>query len=292
MTRRYFLHLGAHRTGSSSFQLALHRNRHLLAEAGYTIGFPSRDGVRAGLLAIRLPAPRHEGDKLVEFEDKLRAHLDNEIVPDPDARVILSEENILGSMAHFERAMFYPAAAKRLGVLRRGLGAAPEHVLITVRSYAHFFLSAYRKRAEEAEVAPFDQVVPYFLGMDRGWPEVIADLCAELQPRRVTVLRHEERVSRRRMLALLAEDVSEGDLLEPQRSLNLSATDRALEVLQKMHAAGRVTRKERRQVIEDHKLDQTPLGFAQYDPLALKAMEIRYARDLERLGEMTGVTLL
>jgi len=48
MARQYHLHLGAHRTGRSSFLLCLHENQASLWQQGYQIAFPAQDGGRSG----------------------------------------------------------------------------------------------------------------------------------------------------------------------------------------------------------------------------------------------------
>ena len=49
MNKRIYLHAGAHRTGSSSFQMCLYANRDLLGSMGLDVAYPGRDGVPGGL---------------------------------------------------------------------------------------------------------------------------------------------------------------------------------------------------------------------------------------------------
>ncbi len=64
MNKRSYLHLGAHRTGSSSFQQCLFENREILSGLGFDVVYPGRDGVPNGRLRMntKLPRKRH-GEK-------------------------------------------------------------------------------------------------------------------------------------------------------------------------------------------------------------------------------------
>lgn len=64
MTKPIYIHAGAHRSGSSSFQLCLSHNRAALMQAGYDLAYPSRDGAPMGELQMKLPRPRHDPAEL------------------------------------------------------------------------------------------------------------------------------------------------------------------------------------------------------------------------------------
>ena len=50
-----YLHLGAHRTGTSSFQNFLGLNAGRLGDWGVRAVYPGRDGARGGALRLKLP---------------------------------------------------------------------------------------------------------------------------------------------------------------------------------------------------------------------------------------------
>jgi hypothetical protein len=293
MARQYFLHLGAHRTGSSSFQLCLHENRASLQQHGYAVAFPARDGIRAGQLALRLPAPRHGAKEAAQMAEAARRHLTEDIAPDADRNILLSEENILGSMVHFQNATFYPATEQRLTALRQALDGPVQAVLFVVRDYGPFFRSCIRKRMEETVETDFEAAAAAYLAMDRGWVEVLREVRDILQPSRLVVARHEDRHGRVDLLRQLAPGLEDAALTPPSRSLNTSATDRALVELQEIYGKGRkLSRKDRRAVIDARKNDPERLGLTEFTTRELRSFSMRYERDLIRLQQEPGITLI
>lgn len=292
MTEPVYIHAGAHRTGTSSFQLCLHENRAALAAQGYDLAYPGRDGVPGGRLRMRLPRPRHGLHRVGQYAGALRAHLAG-FRGGPGRALIVSEENISGPMRHFYEGRFFPASGKRLRVLAAALDGPPEHLLYVLRPYAEIFASAYRKRAEDNPVPPFAEIVPRLIQMDRGWPELLAEMRDLLRPRRMTVLRYENRGSSRALLARLVPGLSAQALREPQKAVNLSATDAALQALQARYRAGEVlTRPVWKRIVETHADDRSEQGFAAYGRAERRALEARYAADLERVAALAKITFL
>lgn len=284
-----FLHAGAHRTGTSSFQLCLSRNRAALEGAGYALAYPGRDGAPQGRLRLQLPRPRHGEKRIPAYADKVRTHLAG--LTGPADKLILSEENIPGPMRHFYEGRFFPAAEKRFATMAQAIGR-PCHVLYVIRSYAALYLSAWRKRAEDNAVPDFEELVPAFLAMDRGWPEVIGALQQALDPIKFSVIEYGARGSSTELLRHLVPGLPEG-LEEPDRAVNLSATDAALAALQARYRAGEtLERAEWQAVIRDHAEDRTPLGLAAFDPADNEKLAARYDADLNRLRAMPGLTFI
>lgn len=292
MTKPVLIHAGAHRTGTSSFQLCLHENRAVLDRHGFDIAYPGRDGVPGGRLRLPLPRRRHGDKRIPQFAQQTRAVLTG-LSPAEDRGLILSEENIPGPMLHFYHGQFFPAARKRLLSLARALDGPPVHLLYVVRSYADLYVSAYRKRAEDNAVAPFSEIVPHFMAMDRGWPELIAEMRETLGPLRLTVLPYEARGSSCALLARLVPGLDAAALSEPGRTVNQSATDAALEALQVRYRAGEtLPRRAWQKVVQDHagRVDKT--GFAAFPESERQALGARYDADLLRLADMPGISFV
>lgn len=289
MSKRVFIHAGAHRTGTSSFQLCLARNRAALAAAGYDLAYPGRDGIPGGRLRLDLPRKRHGDRRVPDFAARVRDHLAR-LSPDPGRALILSEENIPGLMRNFYDGLFYPGSGRRLATLATALDAPPVHLLFLLRSYDTLFVSAYRKRAEDNPVPPFAEVAPQFLAITRGWPEIVVELRDILKPRRLTVLTHETRGTSRDLLARLVPGLDPARLAEPGRTMNLSATDAGLAALQARYRAGeKLARPAWQQVIRDHAGDRTPRGFAGFAAADAARLRARYAADLDRIAALPGV---
>ncbi|MGJ8545369.1 MAG: hypothetical protein ACSHWZ_07990 [Sulfitobacter sp.] len=288
-TKKIYIHAGAHRTGTSSFQQCLAINRPALAGLGYDLAYPGRDGAPEGTLALQLPSPRHGVDRNGQFIERVKRAIRTHSAQ-ADKPLILSEENIPGAMLHFHRAQFYPAAAARLDVLRQGIGGGPEHVLLVVRDYKKLFESGFRKRAEDNPVAPFAERYEGYRQMDRGWPEIVALIRDVLRPVRLSILRYESRGSSVELLKHLVPELHSAQLQEPERLVNLSATDAALIALQKRYHAGEeLTREQWQGVILDHAKNRKDLGFTSYPNDLSEELEQRYAHDLGVLAAMDGI---
>ncbi len=290
MTKPVLIHAGAHRTGTSSFQLCLHENRAVLDRHGYDIAYPGRDGVPGGNLRLPLPRPRHGEKRIPHYAEQVRDVLAG-LSPEAGRGLILSEENIPGPMLHFYHGQFFPASRKRFLSLAGALEAPPVHVLYVVRSYAELFVSAYRKRAEDNPVAPFSEIVPNFMAMDRGWPELLSEMRETLGAQRLTVLPYEGRGSSRAVLKRLLPDLTGADLIEPARIVNLSATDAALEALQARYRAGEtLPRRVWKRIMQEHAEQIEQTGFAAFPRAEQQALQARYDADLARLTEMPGIS--
>ncbi|QEW21145.1 hypothetical protein LA6_003351 [Marinibacterium anthonyi] len=292
MGKRIFLHAGAHRTGSSSFQMCLHDNRSVLDRAGYDVAYPGRDGVPGGRLALRLPSPRHEGQRHGKFVGSVRGAV-AKFSPDPARALVISEENVPGRMFHFYQGRFFPAAGMRFQCLRDGVGDARLQIVYVLRSYDEIYVSAYRKRAEDNAVADFDALVAKFLGMDRGWPELIAQMQQILRPERLVVVPYDRRGSSAALLTKLLPEVPLTDLEEPEEVLNLSATDAGLMALQTIYrGGGSLARDEWQEVVRSHADDATPRGIAAFGEAERTVLQDRYARDLDRVSAMAGIEMI
>lgn len=284
-----FIHAGAHRTGTSSVQQTLAENRAALEAAGYEVAYPGRDGAPGGRLRLPLPRPRHGEKRVPQFGRQVAAHL-AAICPEGRGRLILSEENIPGPMRHFYEGRFFPAAEARAAALGAGVGRVA-HVVFVLRPYAAFYASAWRKRAEDNAVPDFAEVVPALLAMDRGWPEVVAALRDGLRPERLTVLDYAGRGSSAGLLGRLVPGLGAA-LREPGEVVNLSATDAALEVLQaRYRAGGTLGRAGWKAVLAEHAEVRESRGLTAYPAGAEAVLAARYARDLERVAGLEGVTL-
>lgn len=285
MTKVIYLHAGAHRTGSSSFQMCLSLNQSALAAANVDVAYPGRDDIPGGTLRLPLSSGR----------EAVVARRVMHYSRDPARSLLLSEENVPGQMFPFLRGRFYPRAEERLGVLAAGLAAADARIarlLLVVRRYDDFFASAYRKRAEDHPVAPFAKRVPGYLAMDRGWTELVQAIAAILQPVELVIVDYDRRPSRADLLRLLLPGYA-GPVEEPQSVVNLSATDVALEHLQARYRAGEeLERSAWQEVIAQHADQRESTGFAEFKEEDRLVLSERYAADLDRIDAIPGVTLL
>ncbi|MDG1290432.1 MAG: hypothetical protein P8O11_12075 [Lentibacter sp.] len=293
MVRKLYLHAGAHRTGTSSFQLCLAANRQQLETEGYDLAYPGRDGAPEGHLHLRLPKPSHGEDQHGAFVGKVTRALKKHVSGE-DQPLVLSEENLLGLIIHFFSGRLYPARRKRLRVFRdelEAVGAEAEHILLIVRPYGDLFVSGFRKHAEDNAVEPFETHAEAMAAFRGGWPEAVKALQNVLKPKSMTVVEYGARGTSSELLVRLL-GAEAGAYVEPEYDLNVSATDAALEHLQGIYQAGKVLEREDWQAVitefAEHGEDR---GFARFSEAQSEALATRYRDDLALIGSMEGVTL-
>lgn len=292
MVKRICLHLGAHRTGTSSFQLCLYENTPLLKEAGFDVAHPKRDGVPKGRLRLKLPRKRHGAHRVPEYAEGVRAHL-AKLGPDPARGLILSEENIPGIMRNFYDGQFYPGSENRLATLAAALGARPEVCLFVLRSYDELYASHFRLAAIERAMPPFADLAPVFAGIEKGWPQIVTEIRDILRPERLLVLPYARRGSNTELLRAMVPDLPAGVLREARKSLNVSPTDSALEVLQRTyHAGAEYDAARAEQIMAEHRDIHEDRGFSAFSEAQRDGLRAKYEADLETIQAMDGVTYL
>lgn len=268
--------------------MCLHGNRAALQREGWSLAYPGRDGIPSGDLALRLPGTI--GQKVTDGDvARARATLTDRSKGKP---LILSEENILGRMFHFMKGQFYPMVEDRCRVLRAAWDGPVVHVVLVVRPYDELFASGYRKRAEDNAVPAFDGLRASYMDMDRGWPQIVGILRDTLAPETLSVVPYAARGTSVSLLERLVPQMSGRVLIEPAQTKNRSATDAALEALQRHYAGGqKLPRTAWKAIIGAHADDIKSRGFAEFSKEESKYLSDIYISDLKQIEGMSGVNL-
>ncbi|WP_300513056.1 hypothetical protein [Aliiroseovarius sp.] len=288
------IHVGAHRTGSSAFQMFLDINAAALRAQGFDLAYPDRDGAEGGRLKLFLPAPRHTPDTVDWRVKKARHNLARQ-VSDPSRALILSEENILGRMDPFYHGQFYPFLRARARFMARVLDGRPVgRILLVVRPYDSLFLSAFRKRSEDNEMGDFNGIrdrMELFEG--DGWPEVALTLIEELQPRKLVVIPYQRPRRELDLARALVPALDPASLREPELPVNASLSDAGLFELQRRYrdavAPDRAMIEQVRVQYAGVKADRPYAGFTEAQTEKLR---VRYHQDLDTLRLMMGLEVI
>lgn len=166
------LHLGAHRTGSTTFEKTLTKNADVLRAEGIEIWPPKFLRELEGFSLVvnarkRLAAGDLAAQNTVDVaRETLHAAFDK-VAASGAKTLLMSEENMLGTMhRNLKDRRLYATAAERLTIYADLLPQAPAKVALGVRSYADYWRSAYlfvlRKRQ-----------------LERFTPELARDLAAQ-----------------------------------------------------------------------------------------------------------------
>ncbi|SPF76154.1 hypothetical protein ALP8811_01154 [Aliiroseovarius pelagivivens] len=291
------LHLGAHRTGSTSFQTLLGVNYDAIRAHGIRVGFTGRGAVPNGHLDLQLGhrvfARKNHSERkrhIAETKANLAPFVRNGI----NQQSILSEENMLGGMASFERGALYPDVKMRMEILRKALlPSAVGNVLLLIRSYEDFFKSAFRNRAERYELPAFSKVAQVQSEFDGGWPEVVDHILNALHPKQLFVVTYSRDRDDLALLKQLCPKLDVADMKRPEAWANSSFSDGALfECQRRLHAGEALSRDASRAIRDEFADAKVDRPFAVYDPDQAAVLRERYQSDLEVLRRHTGITFV
>jgi hypothetical protein len=169
------LHLGAHRTGTTSFQNHLRAQPAALAAAG--IGFWGPWRTRAGLLE-GVTAPRQSAAAAARREGRLAVNL-AAAAGRGLSTLLVSDENMLGTpRRNLRRGALYHDAGERLARLSRAFGG-PRRVVLQIRALDAWWASALAWLLPRGEALPSAAQLARLAENPRGWRQVITDIaCA------------------------------------------------------------------------------------------------------------------
>ncbi len=283
------MHAGAHKTASTYVQSRLMEERDRLADAGVGVvahGFFRRQvsdrldaaegfgGVGHALARKSLKRPLA---KMVEF------HAGRE-------RVIMSDENLAGPMlGAIGPDGLYPQARRRIGAAFDALPASSDRTLFfAIRNYAAYFSSIYVYRREKREARETETFRRSALDLQRGWTDVVSDLCAAAGADRVVVWTYDEFAKRPSLInaALLGEDAPRIFAKTDRASLpslsrkGLAVLDRVSDMLSENEHAGLA------RAIARFQFDKPDEKFSLFAPEELAALDARFNADLDAISAL------
>ncbi|OOY18812.1 hypothetical protein BMI86_18975 [Thioclava sp. DLFJ5-1] len=262
------LHIGAHRTATTTFQAWMLQNADALAAGGIAYWGPDR--TRAGLFSGLVKRPDlvtpEDGAALSRLRTALAFELDR--LADQGMRhLVISEENLLGAMPHcVDMLTLYPDAAGRLERARQVLGGHLGGVALSMRRYDMWWSSVLSVMAGRGAGLPDARGLARLADHPRGWPEVIAQAQAALEAP-VTVWSHE---------ALRAEPQAQLQALVPGDGLPAGLFDAGK---RRNAAPGRAALREGL-VRAGHRVAAGPGRWMPFDQAQRAQMTARYLEDL------------
>lgn len=169
------LHIGAHRTGSTSFQQYLRANRTVLAADG--IGFWGPWRTRKGMLHGVSERPQ-TAKQARHAVGRVKLNLAG-----ADARgirqLIVSDENLMGTARRsLRKARLYPDIGERMARIHSAFEPVTR-IMVQVRTLDRWWGSAMSYLIPRGEAVPSAETLDAIASSDRSWRHVITDLaCA------------------------------------------------------------------------------------------------------------------
>jgi len=268
------LHLGAHRTGTTSFQQVLGHNRNALEGAGVAFWGPqrTRKGLFHGLIKPRALVDDTVVKQAARSGHVIRIEMDR--LADAGAQaLVVSEENMLGALgANLNQRRLYPDAGFRLGRIAAAFGGRVNRVALAIRAYEAWWPSAVSYAVPAGQPLPCGATLDHLVTQPRRWRHVVEDTARAFPGAEVVVWAFEAMVGNvqgQLSMALGAQSPVPLRRSGDWHHRSATATDlrRVLTDRGEFDAAGRVPRGNwRHQPFEPHHLDA--LAGQYHDDLA------------------------
>ncbi len=177
------LHLGAHRTASTSFRAFMRDHQRDLAEND--IAFWGQDRLRAGLFAGLMARRGGVMPDTPKFRDratqKILMELDR-LEKSGVKQLVVSEPAMAGSMMGNLRAQkLYPDFADRLGRFADAFGGRCRQIALSIRSYEGYWTSAMGHAIPRGFGAPSADTLDRLVTQPRRWSSMINE-CKSVFP--------------------------------------------------------------------------------------------------------------
>ncbi len=174
------LHVGAHRTGTTTLQRFLKANSEHLA--GEQIGFWGPDKTRDGLFSGLIKAPNRITDDDLRRGKRATGLIKIELERASQSglhSVIISEENMIGSMENnINTRRLYSQTRARLERFQDGFGFQCARILLTTRSYDRYWASVLGYYIKAGHGLPSATVIDALAEQPVRWSRVIRDIAA------------------------------------------------------------------------------------------------------------------
>lgn len=186
------LHVGAHRTASTSFQHYLRGNRgHLMAE-GTALWEPNM--LRKGLFDGLFAAPRMMNGRNLQRRAMGRVRLHAAQAKRAGAkRLLVSEENMIGApRACLRAATLFPAIGERMARLDAAFEGRITRVVMCIRAQDLWWSSVTVYGVGRGHALPDAPRIAALAASPRTWRDVITDLSCALPETEITVMPFEQ----------------------------------------------------------------------------------------------------
>lgn len=190
------LHIGAHRTGTTTFQHGVRQHLAALHEHGIGVWGPerTRKSVFPGLFQ-NSTAPRKRNPAL-RAQGRARM-LAARAEQDGLKQLLVSDENMLGSCAHSLRhRALYPAAGERMARVSAAFAGRINRIVLSVRAQDVWWASAMALVVERGHPVPTPARRAAICNSARTWRDVITDISCAVPEAEICVLPYEHFANR------------------------------------------------------------------------------------------------
>ncbi len=190
------LHIGAHRSGTTTFQHYLRDQSDTLA--AHAIGFWGPQRTRNGLLSGIFPGPAAAKGRNLRrrAEGRVQMHLNLCRVRDL-GHLLVSDENMIGSTRNcLRKRMLYPAIGERMARISSAFGGHITRIALSVRAQDLWWASTCAYAVGRGHGVPTTLALEQIAHAPRSWRDVITDLACAVPEADIQVLPFERYAGR------------------------------------------------------------------------------------------------
>lgn len=184
------LHLGAHRTGTTTLQTYLENNRDNLNEIDTEFWGPNR--TRSGLFSGLIKSPDGLTPDAMQRGARSSGLIQMEMGRLDLAGVkslLVSEENMIGVMRdNLITGRLYPDARARLDRFAEAFGFSCRRITLTIRAYDKYWASVLSFMLQRGWEAPDASALDRLVTQPRSWRDVISDVATVFPAAELLVL--------------------------------------------------------------------------------------------------------
>ncbi len=184
------LHLGAHRTATTTFHYYLREHDCALAGAGIEVWEPRK--TRNGLLTGVMPVAGRlsEADQMRRATGRIAMRLAKAEAQGMRA-VVVSDENMIGAACkNLREGRLYGDIGARLARFGRAFGGRVTRAVLSVRAQDDYWSSVINYAVARGRPIPDARTLAWLAGAEPRWSDVIADLAGALPAAGIAVLPH------------------------------------------------------------------------------------------------------
>lgn len=190
------LHLGAHRTATTSFQHYMHANAATLAACG--VGYWGPDVTRDGTLTGVIPLPG--GESATRQMERARGRIALRLAQARKAglrRIVVSDENMIGAARrNLRQGQLYDGAGERMARFAYAFDGRITRAALSVRGQDAWWSSALAYGVARGHRLPETGDLDRLVTVNRHWRDMIHDIACALPDVDLVVLPHEIHGSR------------------------------------------------------------------------------------------------
>ena len=186
------LHVGAHRTATTSFQHYLREHGATISATGTGLWGPlrTRNGLFSGLFPG--PAATIQRPSLDRVRGRVALQL-NKSRANGVKKLLITDENMIGTSRHcISTGTLFPAVGERMARYHAAFGNDVNQVLLTIRSPDTWWESAAAYSVQRGACVPTQAKLDKLASMARSWRDVIIDLACALPNTEIKVNTFEE----------------------------------------------------------------------------------------------------